>query len=388
MMKTIIITGGNFINKGAEAMLMATVAGIEEHFSGYEAVVLDLFPTLNYSQKKKFSFRILNMHVRSLFRISFPWIKVFFRGKAISDAEEEIKAAFSGASALFDISGYGLSSHNQPLMWSTAYLLPIRLAKKHRVPVYLLPQSFGPFQFTGLKKVLFSLWGKALLNYPVAAFAREPAGLQALKQVRKPATYLFPDIVLQSPATYSPPAVSDEARPPNAVVIPNRQLFNLAPKEVVMSIYMQAIEQLLEEGFVVSVIRHSSDDLQFCMDIDDLKKDVKLHVHSNNYSLNELNGFIAEARVVVSGRYHGAIHALKQHKPVLIVGWADKYQHLASLFGIEKYLIDLRKPVEITEIRGLVAALVSEAGTLTHLLKSKLQQINQHSFWQHIDLES
>ncbi len=387
-MKTIIITGGNFINKGAEAMLMATVAGIKEHFTGYEAVVLDLFPTLTPSQKSRFPFRILNMHVRSLFRISFPWLKLLFKGKAISDAEEEIKAALAGASALFDISGYGLSSHNQPLMWSTAYLLPIRLAKKHRVPVYLLPQSFGPFQFTGLKKVLFNLWGKALLDYPVVAFAREPAGLEALKQVRGQAIYLSPDIVLQSPALGLLSADRGEVRPLNAVVIPNRQLFKLAPKDMVMRMYVQIIEQLLHEGFAVSVIRHSSDDLQFCRDIDAMKKDENLHVHSNNYSLNELNGFIGEARVVVSGRYHGAIHALKQHKPVLIVGWADKYQYLAFLFGIEKYLIDLRQPLETAPIQELVVAMVREEDALAHHIESILQQINHHSFWQHIDLES
>jgi hypothetical protein len=64
---TIVITGGNFVNKGAESMLMSTVNAIRTHFPGYEPVLLDLFPTVKPSDKDKFSFRIVNMHVRSLF---------------------------------------------------------------------------------------------------------------------------------------------------------------------------------------------------------------------------------------------------------------------------------------------------------------------------------
>jgi len=51
-MKTILIIGGNFINKGAESMLMATVDGIREHFPGYDPVLVDLFPVKTDVEKR------------------------------------------------------------------------------------------------------------------------------------------------------------------------------------------------------------------------------------------------------------------------------------------------------------------------------------------------
>ncbi len=387
-MKIIAITGGNFINKGAESMLMSTVDGIREHFPGYEPVLLDLFPSLTPHQKEQYPFRIFNLHVRSLFRISFPFLKLFFKPKAISDSEKEIKAIFAKADALFDISGYGLSSHNQPLIWSTAYLLPIWIAKKHRIPVYLLPQSIGPFQFSGIKKILFHLWGKSLLNYPSVIFAREPSGLRDLKQVRKKTTLLSPDIVLQSNLGIAPESSNNQFEEAPTLIIPNKQLFNLASRETITGLFINIIEQMLSEGRHVRVVLHSKDDLEFCETLAQKLKHPNLTIDLKDHSLAELIELIGQAEIVVTGRYHGAIHALKHQKPTLILGWADKYKHLASLFGIDPYLIDLRQPLDLKHIQEIVSLMIQNREELSNQLKTMFTRINQTPFWQYIEIES
>lgn len=381
-MKTILLTGGNFINKGAESMLLSTVAGIREHFPDYEPVLIDMFPSISEDQKKDYNFRIVNLHVRTLLRISFPWIRPVFKGKPISDDEKVIKELFRSATALFDLSGYGLSSHNQALLWSFAGMLPIKLARKHDVPVWLLPQSIGPFEFKGLKKMFFKLVGRSLLEYPEIIFVREPAGLRQLREVRSGMSLLSPDIVLQSQDAFNvKPTKGNEV-----LVIPNRQLFKLAPESEVLKLYADFIHSFLDKDVPVKVIRHSRDDLDFCIELSNILVHKLLTIDKSGLSLPQLIELISDARMVVTGRYHGAIHALKMGKPVIIIGWAEKYQHLANSFGIEKYFIDLRNEIIKEKPREIVDALIEKESVLSKDIRKVLENISYENFWSQIKL--
>ena len=382
-MKQIIIIGGNFINKGAESMLMATVDGIRKNFPGYEPVLVDLFPSKTESEKKKYDFRIINMHVRSLFRISFPVFKLLFRPKGISDDEKEVTELFKSAMALFDISGYGLSSHNQAFLWSMAYLLPLRLAKKNHVPAWLLPQSFGPFDFKGLKRFWFSLWGRSLLNYPEVAFVREPEGLEALKAVRHKLSLLSSDIVLQREITAA------ENEYPEVVVIPNRQLFNFVTPDKVAGLFAEIISSFLEKGLKVRLLRHSRDDEHLCDMISERVSHSALFLDKKEYLAEELINIISKAKMVVSARYHGVVHAFICQKPALIIGWATKYRHLANLFGVERFLLDIHQDqVDDFEIGSLVDTFVASVASQEDQISDKLKEIRKHKFWDYIKLPS
>lgn len=381
-MQTILITGGNFRNKGAESMLIATVSGIREHFPDYEPVLLDLFPSLDDIQKKQYDFRILNMHVRSLFRIAFPVLKLFFKHKLISDDEQEIKNSFATASAVFDISGYGLSSHNQSLVWNVAYLIPFLLARKNNVSVWLLPQSIGPFDFKGLKKLLFNIFGKALLNYPEVVFVREPSGLLELNKVRNKRSLFSNDIVLQTKTDFNNEIINGD----EVVVIPNKQLFNITDPKIVVDIYSEIINQFLERKIPVRVIRHSYDDYDFCVRIAKLISHNLLTVSLSNMPLKSIIDIVGKSRFVVSGRYHGAIHALKSGKPLIILGWAEKYRHLASLFQIEDLFIDIRDQHLKTNTSDMIDYIISEEVDLKTRISGKHIEIQQNNFWSQIKL--
>lgn len=382
-MKTILIIGGNFINKGAESMLMATVDGIRKHFPGYDPVLVDLFPVKTDVEKKNYDFRIVNMHVRTLFRISFPLLKMFFTRKTISDDENTINRLFREADALFDISGYGLSAHNQPLLWSVAYLLPFHLARKSRVPVWLLPQSFGPFNFRGIKKLLFRWWGQDLLNYPTLAFAREPESMEALESVRKSPVLLSSDIVLHR----EPKTGIQSCR--EVIVIPNRQLFNFSEPEKVVGLFVELIHCFLEKSMVVRIVRHSRDDEELCRRISVLVSHNSLIIDNSDYSVEALVEIISNAEMVVSARYHGAVHALICHKPLLIIGWAGKYRHLVQLFDLRNHLMDLQhQEIEDIDVNRFVAGLIAEKEILTGKITDRLEQIRRDSFWNQIVLKS
>jgi polysaccharide pyruvyl transferase WcaK-like protein len=381
---TIVITGGNFVNKGAESMLMSTVEAIRTHFPTYEPVLLDLFPTMRAQDKGKYSFRIVNMHVRSLYRICFPLLKLLFKPKDISNSESEIKATINTASAIFDVSGYGLSSHNQPLLWSMAYLLPIYMAKRKGVPVWLLPQSMGPFQFKGLKKYLFRFLAIPVLQYPEIIFVREPSGLAAVRQFRKKPALLSPDIVLQVPDGLPP---DSQSRGSGILVIPNQQLFRVVGVESILQVYETLIRQLLDREIPIRVIQHSKDDRTFC----ELLKGRITHelfaVESRVLSMEDLNLAINASRFIISGRYHGAIHSLKLHKPVVIIGWAEKYRHLAAMFGLDEQLIDLSNGKVPSSIDEVVDNLIADEQIIIDSIEGQLGLIKQDSLWNQIHLK-
>ncbi len=363
-------------------MLMATVDGIRKNFPGYEPVLLDLFPTQTEENKSGSDFRIVNMHVRTLFRIAFPFLKLVFKPKPISDGESEIKDLFATASAVFDISGYGLSSHNQPLLWSVAYLLPFRLARENRVPVWLLPQSFGPFNFHGLRWILFKLWGQSLLNYPEIAFAREPEGLKALKEVRRKPCLLSMDVVLHSDLKVRPQQNHE------VIVIPNRQLFNFSDPDKVVCLFSDIITGFEEKGFRVRMVRHSRDDQDLCRKIVEKHNQNSLFFNDSDDTIETLHEVVSRGQIVVSARYHGAIHALKYRKPVLIIGWAEKYRYLAKAFGIEETLIDLQnESLDNIDVKSFVEVIVSNRELFLGRISEKMEEVLRNNFWSNIELE-
>lgn len=380
----VVLVGANFVNKGAEAMLWAAVEGLQRHFPTYEVVLLDLFPTLNKEERRGMPLRIVNMHVRSLFRINFPILKLLFKPKPISDSEGDILALFDDASGLMDLSGYGLSAHNQALLWSIAWLLPLRMAKQRKVPAWLLPQSLGPFNFGGLKKLLFRFFALPLLQYPEVVFAREPSGYAAVAPLRSKPTFLSPDMVLLTAAQDGLPDEGDAQA--EVLVIPNQQLFRLLPAEEVLGLYTAQIKFALEAGYTVRVLRHSADDAYFCLQLARSLAHPALQIDEHLAGLRDLRRAISSCRFVVTGRYHGAVHALKASKPVLIIGWAEKYRHLAHLFGIENYLVDLSGGFLPAQTHTLLPQLIQEEQKLKHQLGQRVREMEADTLWSHIDL--
>lgn len=363
-------------------MLMTTVDGIHSHFPGYEPILVDLFPSLDQERKANYPFRIINMHVRSLFRIKFPFFKLFFGPKAISDDEEEIKETFNSASAIFDISGYGLSSHNQPLLWTIAYLLPFQMAKERNIPVWLLPQSIGPFHFKGIKKLLFEIWGKSLINYPEIIFAREPKALDELRRVRSKSVVLSPDLVLQSEEFVEAKGIPGD----EVLVIPNRQLFKVGGEDTILKLYADLINDVLSHGIRVRVIRHSLDDLSFCQKLKGMIEHDLLNIDNEELSLSELNVLINNSRFVISGRYHGAIHTIRACRPVMIIGWADKYRHLADMFRIMPWFIDISREASTHNSKQIVSSLIEKEKEIRSSLYESLRKLNNESVWSMIKL--
>jgi hypothetical protein len=70
----------------------------------------------------------------------------------------------------------------------------------------------------------------------------------------------------------------------------------------------------------------------------------------------------------------------------LIIGWAEKYRHLAHLFGIENYLVDLSGGFLPAQTHTLLPQLIQEEQKLKHQLGQRVREMEADTLWSHIDL--
>lgn len=341
-----IIYGGNFINKGAEALTRTTVEMLKNKYPGDEPVLLDLFPTQFGADRHRHGFKIINMHVRTLYRMHFPILKLFFKQSSKSSEEKNIKSLFNQAAGFYDISGYGISSHNQNPMWTLATMIPAFWAAKRNIPVVLLPQSLGPFDYKGWKKLILKPIVARYLKIPKTIFIRESVSRSYLAPFRTDGIIDSFDLVLLNPIR-----LQDKTEPGAIALIPNRQLTNFMPWGDVAKLFASLADKAIARGHSIHIFAHAGDDKKLCADIYDAitkKKDV-IH-YQTELNVPETEILLSRMQAVITARYHGLVHAYKQGKPCFTIGWATKYRSLIEAMEQQNFYADLSEEHDATII--------------------------------------
>ena len=337
-MKKILITGGGFSNKGAEAMLNITLLKCFEKIpdpqffiqvSGdiYEArVIQDLHKIKNYLN--------LNKNTKSK-----SFIKKFLAQCKI----------ISSVHLLIDISGFELTSKFDNY-YSFRYLLRIVLSKLFKVPVIIMPQSFGPFDYKGFVGKLIKGFIKRYMSYPDVVFARELEGYTYLKQIcPKCNIILSKDIVLQTNTDEYAMNINSLADIEVSVsgnncvgIIPNTRLQEQGEPGLCNELFYEAIKTLRECNKEVFLIYHSNDDKNLCKQLKmHFSNDEMVNVLERDFSCFEFERIVKRFDFLIASRYHSIVHSYKQGVPCIALGWAVKYKELLELFGQERYLIDI-----------------------------------------------
>lgn len=370
-----IIYGGNFINKGAEALTLTTVEMLRRKFPQDEPVLLDLFPSKFGADKQKYDFEIVNMHVRTLYRLKFPLLKLFFKQSHKSDDEKLIKQLFDDASGYYDISGYGISSHNQKPIWTLANMIPAFWAKKKGIPVVLMPQSLGPFDFKGVKKLLLKPLVKRYLKVPKTIFIREAVSRQYLAPIRTQGIIDSFDLVLVNPSKHT--VVSPEKA---IALIPNRQLTNFIPFDEVAKLFASLAQQSIDGGYAVHLFAHANDDAKLCELIYNMIGDKSKTVYyKNDFTIPETEDLLSKMTGVITARYHGLVHAIKAGKPSFVVGWATKYGALLEAIDQAQYYIDLSLTTDISTLPKSYGEWLKTGINDGEKIKQKVEKIQSES---------
>ncbi|MBQ3451576.1 MAG: polysaccharide pyruvyl transferase family protein, partial [Selenomonadaceae bacterium] len=303
---------------------------------------------------------------------------------------KEILRTIGDSDLIIDISGYSLGS-KWGMNNSRAYLNKMRFARALNVPIILMPQSFGPFDFDKKQKEMDKKI-KDVMTYPEYIFVRELDGFHPLRKKYKLENVFFhPDLVLASPQTdpayiykdvpkISVPKVLDASC---VAVVPNMRSLDrpgVNPWRT-LQVYYEIINFLRKEGKLVYLFHHSTGDIALCSWLKSLfAEDDRVVLWEDNFSCFGYDAVCRQFDFMIVGRYHGIVHAYKNNIPCILMGWAVKYKELAQLMYQSKYFFDLAAPeFDIREIFSAIHDMENNLELNKKILRERLGQVQANS---------
>lgn len=153
-MRKIVITGGEFQNKGAQSMTYIVIDEMKKRFPEHEIVVISPFDSNMNQSNLSFSVMDMPAYVPVLMKNSLKQ-KIYYTIKGYDKNEAEAsRLFFESVDLIIDVSGFALGdAWNQ--YENEAYLDRINCARYYNIPMVIMPQSFGPFDYPQkYKKIL------------------------------------------------------------------------------------------------------------------------------------------------------------------------------------------------------------------------------------------
>ena len=298
--------------------------------------------------------------------------------KKIKDMLEEYK----NADLMIDISGYELCSKfgNYPTL---RYIFKLLLCKHTKTKAVLMPQSYGPFEYSEKYKYLILYLINRYLKYPLICFAREKKSAEYLKSVAPKAKIVVsPDLVLQNKMildAVSPFFKNEEMQivDNSVALVVNRRLYEQYGHDSIFSKYKAIIHTLLKKGKTVYLLCHASDDIDICREIKenfiDNKQVIIVEKVLNCFAFQIL---ARKFEYIVAARYHSIIHAYKECIPCIALGWAVKYQELLDLMGQEKYVVNIGNANDLV-IENAISEMESCYQEEQSVIKSRLRKVQK-----------
>ncbi|MFB4163892.1 polysaccharide pyruvyl transferase family protein [Alteribacillus sp. JSM 102045] len=391
MSKYILITGGELFNKGAQSMTFVAVDEIKKRFPDSKIILLS---SADYrrkvSEKKQYNFEILPFDSSIIFQLVGGIYKVIWNLKTNKNSRTKyeyllpvFKNILVNTAAIIDISGYALSSQFGSKR-SLAYLAKIMLAKKYNINMYMMPQSYGPFSYGDLEKIVNRYYIKRYMQYPELIFAREEEGYKLLKNdygltnVKKSNDLVLMNKSINLLNVYKkvPEGNTFFDNIKGVAIVPNMKNFKHGNIDQIMSLYDSIIKLLLKENKTVYLIRHSFEDIQAC------KMIKERYIDNNNVILisDDMSCLVFDELVqrfdfIIGSRFHSIVHAYKNSIPCISLGWATKYHELLKSFKQEDYIFDVRNNLNVDAVEYAIKKMLGQRNYESDNIRSILTEV-------------
>ena len=353
VMEYIVVVGAKMSNTGSQSMVFQIVGEMHKRFPNKKVVALmNHKRALVENMNEIYNFEIISFCPADILYLYGGIQNVAGRMLGVSKKNiNHIKAVLQNTCLAFDVSGYSLSSN-----WSGAnslkYLYQIAILKKYQIPIVIMPQSFGPFEYGVVFKQYINRLGKKLLPYPNIIFAREKYSYHIVrKQFGLNNVAISMDMVLlgkevdQSILLKPTIKLREYSIQEGCIaVVPNNKLAEKFSLEAALEIYVSAINYLTECKKKVYIVQHSETDRNLCN-----KLAAKFHTNKDitllqaNLSCLEYDLLIRHFDFIIASRYHALVHAYKQKVPCIAIGWSEKYNNLLDILKQDRYMIDAKK---------------------------------------------
>lgn len=393
-MRSIILSGGGFVNKGAQAMTLICICELQKRYPEHQLYLL----TWNAGDSEKIRHENYRIKLLQIPPLKFSCAahnhlrkhlySVRYR-RTFTEADE----IYRSTDLFIDISGYALGSN-----WSAKicndYLDNIEHALAYEIPVYLFPQSFGPFDWRDEEGKRIDQRIRRLFPRIRTICAREEEGYRALvnQYGLEDNTIQCKDMVLTSRLNdYSPAlkhkneGILPEIEENSVCVIPNVRIAETGIRNP-QEIYCSVIRELLAQDITVYLLYHSSQDRELCLELKDkYEEDERVVFLDNDFSCIEFNELVRKFNFVIASRFHALVHALKNGVPCIALGWAVKYVELMKLFGQERYVFDLSQEVDIPAVTHVVREMSQKWKRETNNILEALPELQKENVFDSIE---
>lgn len=399
MEKYILVTGGELYNKGAQAMTFITADEIAKRWPNCKMVLLSPRDVKRpESEKSKYKFEIqeginwkikLGLHIPIVREILCKKKKNKYYLDMMLHTEAEI-----------DISGFAIGDQ-----WNSKNIILLLISRVfdpsiYHIPVYFMPQSFGPFGFKGKYKTLVNIALKMWLPKVSLIMAREEEGYRLLKTKFELQNVIKSyDLVLKNKGINidnifqcadAKPQLEMEADGENVAIIPNIKNQKYITANSILKMYREIVDFLRRKKNNVYLIYHSSEDYEICKQIKNngFQGDSGVILIERELSCLEFDLLVQNMKYIVASRYHSIVHAYRRCVPALGIGWAVKYSELMNTFSQDKYQIDVRKGIDMMAIIKSLEKLDENWNMESATIKRKLLKIQEDNIYDYIKLKS
>jgi len=393
-MKATII-GGNYVGRGAEAMMEVVVAELRKRISDIRFNVMlpalerDSLPprALKFEHDNDVEFRTMGprtfrdwllLPVTKPLGLSFRYYKHYYDCIKTSNAVLDIRG-------FVFIPDLGIRGDN-----GLGYYLMCALAHHKRVKHIILPQVMGPIEgrlFTWLavhslkkaslivardpktrdilEKIGVSRYRK-IEQYPDVAFLFEPAGRERCSQLLHLLDLQEKNYVVLTPnlRIYQRSSTVDGRNTYLDALVGAVDFIRRRLDKSVLLVPHETSPTRKDDAWLINVL------LERISDRD------RISVMASDASAAEVKAVIGSAYAIVGSRYHSLIASLSMGVPSVATSWSHKYEELMDLLGVGDYCIS-KKDISDENIRDRLISLARDYHDLEHTIQSRARQLRQ-----------
>lgn len=392
-MSKVVLVGGEFRNKGCEAMIISTIATLKNLLPSANFSVLSRYPE-DANKDSDSEFKVVwdarNVRSRSfLLLMAFLYRMIPLNPlRQLLTRKNSVLREFCCSDIVVDVSGFALTD-DIGLKRILVFCSGIILCKLLGTPFVGYPQSMGPFN---------SLWSRMVVRLflPMADMIMI-RGKQTKKHLDKIG------IDTKGMHVCADSAFLLEAAPPERAVeildrhgmvektlvgiIPSIRIYDRcdgAGAENTYVILLTNIVDYIVNEFDAQValipFEFMSDGHDDRLLVNEILRNMKRHdsvlAIDKEYSAAELKAVIGQLDLLLASRFHSVVASASMGVPVVVIGWSDKYVELMNSFGLEEYVIDYRKTT-LEEIKRLLKKMCLNEEEIVKKLKIEVKNIEK-----------
>lgn len=394
--KKIVIVGAALsANKGAAAMAESVVEHLHEYVGPAQFTLLTTYPKDDVTKTREMpDVNVLGLEPLRLACVEFPLALLAAISRVLRIPRGWIRSrgcrAILDSDCVIDVAGISfVDGRGIPITVYNALMTAVPLLLG--TPTVKAAQAMGPFR-TQPNKTL----AKLILPQLAAICARGAGTREHLDELRLKNVHDVADLAFTLPTANALPASIEEriahCRNQYVLVMPSSVVKGLYQKQG--GDYVNAMVRLIEEirgstGRTVVVAPHSlrvgkpegrMNDGPVCDEIiARLKGDAEVIGISEDLYSAELRRLVADARVLVTSRFHAMISGLATATPTIVLGWSHKYREVLDLFGATEYGLDAMALSDTSRVVSMVKGALDLHDVLENQFKAALPAVINQS---------